>query len=324
MSLNSSAADYIVDRRNMRRQVRFWRIVAFAIAALVIIGLGARFAGINNPASKPHIARLAISGIITGDAETLKLIRDIAKSKAAAVELTIDSPGGTTAGSEEIYDELRLLAAKKPVVAVVGNVAASGAYIAALGADRIFVRGNSLVGSIGVLVEFPNVSGLLDKLGVKLEAIKSSPLKAAPNGMEPTSEGARAAMASLVADSFDWFKGLVKDRRHLSDDELAAVSDGRVFTGRQGLPLKLADAIGGESQAIAWLEKEKGVAKDLPVRDWKPENKLSGLNILGSAAALAEFAGIDNLAEALRHGSLAGEAGTPAGLVSIWRMPSGE
>ena len=101
-------------------------------------------------------------------------------------------------------------------------MAASGAYIAALGADRIFVRGNSIVGSIGVLVEYPNVSGLMDKVGVKLESIKSSPLKAAPNGFEPTSDEARAAMAALVADSFDWFKALVKERRHLSDDELAA------------------------------------------------------------------------------------------------------
>ena len=148
-------------------------------------------------------------------------------------------------------------------------MAASGAYIAALGADRIFVRGNSMVGSIGVLVQFPNVSGLMDKVGVKLESIKSSPLKAAPNGFEPTSDDARAAMAALVADSFAWFKALVKERRRLSDDELAKVDDGRVFTGRQGLPLKLADALGGEREAIDWLEKESGVAKDLPVRDWR-------------------------------------------------------
>ena len=133
------------------------------------------------------------------------------------------------------------------------------------------MRGNSIVGSIGVLVEFPNVSGLMDKLGVKLELIKSSPLKAAPNGFEPTSDEARAAMAALIADFFAWFKDLVKERRAMSDDELAKVDDGRVFTGRQGLPLKLADALGGEREAIAWLESDKGVAKDLPVRDYRPK-----------------------------------------------------
>jgi protease-4 len=320
----ASSADYIVDRRKLRRQVLFWRIVAFVIAALLIVGVGARLAGWRGSAAQPHIARLAIGGLITGDAETLKLIRDIGKSKAAAAVLTIDSPGGTTAGSEILYDELRLLSAKKPVVAVVGNMAASGAYVAALGADRIFARGNSLVGSIGVLVEIPNVSGLLDRLGVKVESIKSSPLKAAPNGLEPTSDAARAAMAALVADSFEWFKGLVKDRRHLSDEEVAAVADGRVFTGRQGLPLKLVDAIGGEREAIAWLEKEKGVAKDLPVRDWKPSAGFDGINILGLATGLAKSVGLDNLADALRHGGIVGAPESPGGLVSVWRAPVGE
>ncbi len=236
--------------------------------------------------------------------------------------LTIESPGGTTAGSEVLFDELRRLAAKKPVVAVVGTMAASGAYIAALGADRIFAKGNSIVGSIGVLIEFPNFSGLLDKIGVKLEAIKSSPLKATPNPMEPTSEATRAAMAALVADSFDWFKSLVKDRRHLSDDELAQVDDGRVFTGRQGVPLKLVDAIGGEREAIAWLEAEKGVAKALPVRDWRPQ-KTFGLGLLGSAASIADGFGLTSLAALLQRGELTQESQLLDGLVSIWQLPAG-
>jgi protease-4 len=203
-------------------------------------------------------------------------------------------------------------------------MAASGAYIAALGADRIFVRGNSIVGSIGVLVQFPNVSGLMDKVGVKLESIKSSPLKAAPNGFEPTSEDARAAMAALVADSFSWFKDLVKERRHLSDDELARVDDGRVFTGRQGLPLKLADAIGGEREAIKWLEAEKGVAKDLPVRDWRASTGLAGFKLTSLAAAAADAFGLRSIAGALRRGDWAGEGGPVDGLVSIWQLSSGD
>src|SRR5580658_2134809 len=321
MSLSASA-DYVVDRRRLRRQVTFWRVAAFVVAALAILGLGIKFSGLAGTQNQPHIARLAIRGIITGDEETLKTIRAVADSKAAAAVITIESPGGTTAGSELLFDELRRLAAKKPVVAVVGTMAASGAYIAALGADRIFAKGNSLVGSIGVLVEFPNFSGLLDKIGVKLEAVKSSPLKAAPNGMEPTSEAARAAMASLVADSFDWFKGLVKDRRHMSDDELAQVADGRVFTGRQGVPLKLVDAIGGEREAIAWLESEKGIAKDLPVRDWRPEKSL-GFGLLGSAASVADGFGLTGLAGVLKRSEAAQESQLLDGLVSIWQLPAG-
>ena len=320
--MSLSTADYLVDRRRLRKQVTFWRVVAFVVAALAIIGLGLRFA-VNSGVSGAHIARLSISGMITGDTETVKLIRSVADSKAVAAVLTIDSPGGTTEGSEVLYEEIRRLAGKKPVVAVVGTLAASGAYIAALGADRIFVRGNSIVGSIGVLMEFPNVSGLMDKLGVKLESIKSSPLKAAPNGFEPTSEAARDAMASLIGDSFAWFKGLVKERRQMSEDELARVDDGRVFTGRQGIALKLVDAIGGEREAIAWLQAEKGVTKDLPVRDWKPEDGFTGLKFTSLAADVAQAAGWSELAGALRRAALNTDVGTD-GLLSLWKFSSGE
>jgi protease IV len=141
--------------------------------------------------------------------------------------------------------------------------------------------------------------------------------------MEPTSEAARAAMAALVADSFDWFKALVKDRRRLNDEELAQVDDGRVFTGRQGVPLKLVDAIGGEREAIAWLEKEKGVAKDLPVRDWKP-SKTFGLGLLGSAASIADGLGLANLASLLKQGELASQTRLLDGLVSVWQLPDGD
>ncbi len=267
----------------MRRQLMFWRAAAFVVLALAIIGVAWRFGGVGTGSPlQAHIARVSITGLITGDDASLKLIRDVGESNAQAVVLSIESPGGTTTGSERLYEEIRRLSTekKKPVVAVVGTLAASGAYIAALSADRIFAQGNSLVGSIGVLIEYPNFAGLLDKVGVKFEAVKSSPLKAAPNGLEPTSEEARAAMASLVADSFDWFKTLVKDRRRLSDEELAKVDDGRVFTGRQGVPLKLVDALGGEREAIKWLENEKGVAKD---------HSDSRLEALSAASAVSPF-----------------------------------
>jgi protease-4 len=319
--VSSSTADYLVDRRRLRRQLGFWRIAAFVAAALVVLTVGLRwYAG--SQLGQAHIARLTISGVITGDDATLKLIDQVRDSKAAAAVIAINSPGGTTEGSEVLYQEIRRLAEKKPVVAVVGSMAASGAYIAALGADRIFVRGNSIVGSIGVLVEYPNVSGLMDKVGVKLESIKSSPLKAAPNGLEPTSDDARAAMATLVADSFAWFKDLVKERRRLSDDELARVDDGRVFTGRQGLPLKLADAIGGEREAIQWLESEKGVPKNLPVRDWRANAGLAGWKLTSLAAAAAEAFGLPSIASALRRGDWASE-GSVEGLVSIWQLSAG-
>ncbi len=316
------ASDYLVDRRRLRRQLTWWRVVALALAALAVLALGLRFSGLNQLAGA-HIARLAISGVITGDETTLKTLREIEKSSAAALVLTIDSPGGTTEGAEVLYEQIRRVAAKKPVVAVVGTMAASGAYIAALGSDRIFVRGNSIVGSIGVLMQYPNFSGLMDKVGIKLESIKSSPLKATPNGFEPTSEASRDAIASMIADSFAWFKDLVKSRRGMSEDELARIDDGRVFTGRQSVPLKLADALGGEREAIDWLQSAKGVAKGLPVRDWRPDSGVAGFRFTSLAADLIESLGAAGLAQTVRNQFL--NSGAPLdGLVSVWRLPTGD
>jgi protease-4 len=309
----SVSADYLLDRRRLARQVTFWRAAAFVVVALAILALGLRYGGPGGLA-RDHIAKLRITGLITGDDRTVAALREIGDSRARALILEINSPGGTTEGAERLYDEIRRVEAKKPTVAVVGALGASGAYIAALGADRIYVRQNTLIGSIGVLAQYPNVSGLLDKLGVKYESIKSSPLKAVPNGLEPTSEAARAAIAAVIDDSFAWFKGLVRERRSMSDDELARVDDGRIFTGRQSLPLKLADAFGGEREAIDWLTANKGLPKNLPVRDYSPSAGFAGITLKSLAA---------DAVEAL-WGVTLGEGRSVDGLVSIWQMTAGD
>jgi protease IV len=315
-------ADYLAERRILRRKLSYWRIAAFAALILGVAVAGLRFLGPDASLGfTPHIARFAIEGIITGDQETLKLIKKIEDSKSAeAVLITIDSPGGTTSGAERLYDALRRLSAKKPTVAVVGSMAASGGYIAALGTDRIVSLGNALVGSIGVLVQYPNFAKLLDTVGVKMEDVKSSPLKASPNGFEPTSPEARAALASLVGDSFTWFKSLVKERRVMTDEQLLTVADGRVFTGRQAKDLNLVDGLGGEREAIAWLQQEKNIAKDLPVRDWKQERTLERLGILSYSARAAEILGFGGLSLALDRAAHAAQEHMLDGLLSIWQI----
>ncbi|MBI1867478.1 MAG: signal peptide peptidase SppA [Methylocystis sp.] len=319
----SPSSDYLIDRRRLRRKLSFWRLAAIAAIAAAALFAILRYGG-PDPTTKlvPHIARLSIQGLITGDSDTIDLIKSIGDSRASAVLLDIDSPGGTTTGAEKIYDEVRRLAAKKPVVAVVGTLAASGGYIAAIGADAIVARGNSLVGSIGVLFQYPNFHKAMETVGVKVEEVKSSPLKAAPNPFEPASEAARAAIADLVGDSFTWFKELVKERRNLDDAELAKVVDGRVFTGRQGVPLKLVDMIGGEREAIEWLETTKGVAKKLPVRDWKKPRSFERLGLLDSAASVARTLGFASLAGLLEQGARTAATGMLDGMVAIWQAPS--
>jgi protease-4 len=319
-------SDEIVERRRLRRRLTVWRLVAIVAVGIAIITAAWRVtAARGGPASLiPHIARVSISGVITGDRETIKLIEDLTKSQAAGVLVEIDSPGGTTAGAERLYDALRRLSAKKPTVAVVRTLAASGGYIAAIGTDYIVAEGNSLVGSIGVLFQFPNFAEALDKLGIKVETIKSAPLKASPNGFEPTSPAAKAAIDALVVDSYDWFKGLVRERRQLDPATLAMVSDGRVFTGRQGIGLHLVDAIGEERDAVAWLETKRGVAKDLPVLDWQPSSGLSRFGLFGLAGQGARALGLGRLAGLIDALSQSAETQSLDGLLAIWHVSASE
>jgi protease-4 len=292
-------ADLIVDRRRMRRKLTFWRILAIAVIVVAIAGVVAassRRAGVFGVS--PYIARITISGLIRGDQDRVEELDKLGNSSLArAVIVHVDSPGGTTAGSEQLFDSLARLRDKKPLVIVVDSMAASGGYITAIAADHIVAQQTSLVGSIGVLFQYPNVSELLGKIGVKVEAVKSTPLKAAPDGFEPTSPEATAALNSIIQDSYAWFKGLVQDRRHLTDAELATASDGRVFTGHQALDLKLIDELGDERTALAWLGKEKNVDTKLPVRDYELRSRLGDLPFLHAAAVAAlDAAGLGALA----------------------------
>jgi protease-4 len=295
-------ADLIVDRRRMRRKLTFWRVLAIAVIVLAVAGavvLSSRRAGIFGVT--PYIARVTISGLIRGDQERVEALDKLAQSSLArAVIVHVDSPGGTTAGSEQLFNSLSRLRDKKPLVIVVDSMAASGGYITAIAGDHIVAQQTSLVGSIGVLFQYPNFADLLGKIGVKVESVKSTPLKAAPDGFEPTSPEATAALNSIIQDSYSWFKGLVQDRRNLTDAELATASDGRVFTGHQAIGLKLIDELGDERTALAWLGKEKNVDAKLPVRDYELQSRLGDLPFLHAAAvALLDAAGLNALARQL-------------------------
>jgi len=321
-------ADTIVDRRRLRRKLTFWRVVA---VLLVIAGVAAAVAltrrgGELAEASGNYIARLTIQGLIRGDEDRVESLDRLGKSRVRAVIVHVDSPGGTTAGAEQLYQALRRLAEKKPMVVVVDALAASGGYVAAISADHIVSQDTSLVGSIGVLFQYPNFTDLLKTIGVKVEEIKSSPLKAAPNGFEPTSPEARAALEAVVKDSYDWFRSLVKERRKLDDAGLDRVADGRVFTGRQGVEVKLVDELGNEQTAVAWLAKEKGVDASLPVRDWHLKSRLGDLSFLHLAAVtVLDAVGLKSLARRIESSAAvqAVESVNLDGLLALWHPPAG-
>jgi protease-4 len=323
-------ADTIVDRRRMRRKLTLWRVFAalLAIVAVVAVGVALRAPGSSmlTGATTGAIARVTINGLIRTDRQRTEALERLSKSRAKAVIVHINSPGGTTSGSEELHDALMRLRERKPTVVVVDGLAASGGYIAALGSDHIIAGETALVGSIGVLFQYPNVADLLKTIGVQVESIKSSPLKAAPSGFEPTSPEARKAVEEIVMDSYAWFKGLVQKRRNLDDETLAKVSDGRVFTGRQGLTLKLVDELGSERTAIAWLAREKKIDPQTPVRDFRLRDRFGDLPFLHTAAiTVLDGVGLGSIARRFEElGAVqAMERLNLDGLLALWHPPTG-
>jgi protease-4 len=313
-------AEAIADRRRLRRKLSFWRVAGFSglIAAVAAIGYAAAdragYGGIQN-----QIARISIDGVITGNQRLADLMRRVGESSTVSgVVISINSPGGTTTGSEELFRNIRRLSEKKPVVTFVDGTAASGGYITAMATDYIVARETSIVGSIGVLFQYPDLTGLMGQIGVKMEAVKSAPLKAEPNPFTPTSPEARAAMQAVVNDTYDWFKNLVRERRRLNEGELSTASTGQVFSGRQAVPLKLVDKIGSERDAVAWLEQEKGVTKDLPIRDWEPSSDRD-ISIFAMSATVADLFGLERIAEAMRRTSAQAEIARLDGLLAVWQ-----
>jgi len=315
-------AETVIERRRLRRRLTAWRLAAVVLAVFVIALIMAgdqRLAGTGS--FLPHIARVSVSGLITDDQKMLELLDKVGKSsQVRAVILDINSPGGTTTGGEAMYDAIRRLAEKKPVVAVCGTLATSAAYIVALATDRIFVYGNTITGSVGVIFQWADVSELMRTLGVKVEEVKSGPLKAVPNPFEPTDEKGRALAAEMVQEAKVWFVDLVGKRRNLEPAAVPGLTDGRVYSGRQALALKLVDEIGDERAAKTWLQKERDVTPGLSVVEWKPKSESGGIWgwLFGSIASSFGIAA-DNFVSLFGQVS---EGLRLDGLVSLWH-PAG-
>lgn len=310
----SSRVDDLIDRRRLRRKLSFWRIITFLVLLCVVgFGLIRSYGG-----EGAQIAKILIQGTITDDRDLLeRLARVRDNDDVKGLILFINSPGGTTVGGEAIFNEIRSIAAKKPVIAQVGTLAASAGYMIASATDHIMARESSLVGSIGVLVQYPDLTGMMDKLGIKFEEIKSSPLKASPNPFTPTTDEARQMISRVIMDSYDWFIGLVAERRGLPRDEVVKLADGSIFTGRQALKNKLIDSIGGEREAVKWLES-RDIGADLPVIEWKPKSE-TGLTGWAGKLAQSDLNG-EALGEAAQQivSRLGGEHLFLDGLISVW------
>ena len=264
-------ADQIIERRRLKRRLTFWRVLGVvALVAVVVVGAG-RFDLVGED---DHVARFAITGIILDDQAQQDALDGIADNdKAKALLVKIDSPGGTYVGGEALYQTLRRVAEKKPVVVLMGTTATSAGYMTALGSDHIVAQAGSLTGSIGVIMQTADFTGLLEKLGIKPEVIKSGPLKAQPNPLERFTPEARKATEEVIQDFYDMFVDLVVERRSLSRDKVLALADGRVFSGRQAKKVGLVDALGSEPEARKWLAETHKIADSLPVKEVKVKHE---------------------------------------------------
>jgi len=274
-----------------------------AIVALVAVAAG-RAPQLSKISRSARIAVFHVDGVILSDPYRDEAVRDLVDDdRVAAMIVRIESPGGTTFGSESLYRALRAVAEVKPVVAVMDGVAASGGYMAALAADYVVARESTITGSIGVILEATNFVGLMDKLGIESESIKSGPLKAEPNPLSRMSPEARAATKALVEDVHDMFVRMVAERRQMDGARARALADGRVYTGAMAVDVGLIDGLGGVAEALTWLEEQRGIDPELPQVDVEIEYPDRLIDRLISAAF-----GKSHLTERLKLD----------GLVSVW------
>jgi protease-4 len=257
--------DLLMDRRRLKRGLAFWRIFAvLAVVVCIIIAFARAGAGFGGA----HIARLSVTGIIGDETQLTRQVEAVAKDGSARAMLVyVDSPGGAVAGGQSLHDAIARVAAVKPVVVVMGGTAASAGYMISVPAARIFAREGTLTGSIGVILETGEISGLLSRIGVTTDAIISGPLKDQPSFTKPMSPQGHEVLQALVMDLYDQFVQVVATGRHMDPAKVRELADGRPYTGRQALKLGLIDAIGGEDDARAWLASDKHVSTSLPVRD---------------------------------------------------------
>ncbi|GBR07538.1 Clp protease [Gluconacetobacter liquefaciens] len=264
--------DLVVDRLRLRRRLIFWRVGAVASFVLAWLGLGGHTLFHHTPMiGSDHLARVRVSGIIGSDNRKLiDLIDRAAKAdRVRGLVLSVDSPGGSVSGGEALHDAVARFAARKPVVVTMGGVAASAGYMISVPAQRIFAGQSTLTGSIGVIMQAPDVSGLLDRVGVRVDELVSGPLKGQPSAVQPLSPEGRQMLQGVVADLFDQFVAMVADGRHMPADKVRTLADGRPYTGRQALPLGLIDQIGTERDAVAWLARRQHLPDTVPVLDLK-------------------------------------------------------
>ncbi|MBT4922881.1 MAG: signal peptide peptidase SppA [Rickettsiales bacterium] len=248
----------------LRRKLNLWRIFSLAIL-LVCISLTYEFDDLKKPRSD-YVARIAISGFIGNDQYRLDRLEELSKDKfLKAVIIDIDSPGGTVVGGELLYQSLKRLSNAVPTVAFVGSQATSAAYLAAIGCNYIISPQGSIVGSIGVILQSVDLSGLAKSLGIEPVIVKSTSLKAVPHFAEKLTSQGEASLREVVDDIYKMFKTIVLERRPLKESNIEEVMSGKVFSGNRAYKLGLVDEV-GDSLAVKQYLLNNNIGKNIDIK----------------------------------------------------------
>ncbi len=243
-----------------------WRFVALLLLFIAVLAVVDRVPTGAVDGGAPYVAHVAVEDVILNEQERLQTLHDLAADEQVqALVVRVDSPGGTMTGGYTLYEALRHVAANKPVVAVMGDTAASAGYMVALGADHILASPATLTGSIGVFLPLVDATELANKIGVKSASVASGELKMVTSPLEKRDEAAQKYLEELVHRMNGMFYALVQERRNPSKATLDVIADGRALVGVQAQELGLVDALGGVRDAQQWLSATYDI--EAPLRE---------------------------------------------------------
>lgn len=260
---NSNMLTQVAEFMKLERSRRRWRVVAAIAVLLLFLSFIAFVSAVKvaTPMQNPHVAQVTIGGMITDDLYQQQVLEELGENAhTKAVIVYVDSAGGTMVGGINLFNTLRTIAEEKPVVTVMGTVAASAGYMVAAAGDYVIANPGSITGSIGVLMPLVDATELAQKVGIKSDEVTSGVLKAATSPLSKRGPNAKAYLQKTVEEMQKVFMDMVLSRRTLNQRSITEISDGRIITGLRAKDLGLVDALGSRKNALKWLEKEH----DLP------------------------------------------------------------
>ncbi len=254
------------------------------VGCLLMVRLAVTYGEHDRADNAPGVGLVEVKGMIVDSREPIRQLRYfLKKDNVKAVVLRIDSPGGVVGPAQEIYEEVKRLAARKKVVVSMGSLAASGGYYIAAPATEIFANPGTITASIGVLIKFSNIEGLLDKIGITSTTIKTGAFKGAGSPDRPLTAADRAMFQSVINNTHEQFVRAVAEGRKLPVAEVRRIADGRILSGEQAKALHLVDRLGNLQDAIDEAGRLAGISGE-PEVIHPPKKKVNYLDLLATGA----------------------------------------